>query len=521
MKSLRLRLFITLLVLVFALAYALPNIPAISNSALGKLLPDARINLGLDLKGGMSLTLGVELDKAVEKTLSTLGMGIREQAAEEDLLVLRSRLSTTGDLELVVPKKESIEPIKALIQDYYSDLEFLGESVSGTNTLLVYNLTYAARQALETITMDQVVRTIRNRIDQFGVTEPDIRRQADNQVQVQLPGLTDPDRAVQIIGQTAHLEFRLVRDDINPSIMTLPFDVERVPMADNSSQYLILDKNVLMTGETIVDARPSFNERGEPYVGLSFDPQGAKVFANVTGEYKDSRLAIVLDGYIHSAPVINQKITGGDASISGNFSLEEAQDLSVILRAGSLPAPVVILEERLVGPSLGQESIDSGILAAFVGAVAVLLIMPIFYGMSGVIADIMLCFTLTILFAGLSAFGATLTLPGIAGVVLTIGMAVDASVLIFERLREELKKGSQSSRDVVKAAFDRASISIIDSNLTTIIAAVILYQFGTGPVKGFAITLVLGIFASMFTAVFVSRMIFEYWIKDAQKRISV
>lgn len=232
-------------------------------------------------------------------------------------------------------------------------------------------------------------------------------------------------------------------------------------------------------------------------------------------------MAIVLDGKVYSAPVIQSRISGGKAVITGRFTLAEAQDLAVVLRAGSLPAPVTVLEERTVGPSLGQESIESGILAALVGALAVVIIMPLYYAMSGLIADIMLCFTMTLLMAGMTAFGATLTLPGIAGIVLTIGMAVDANVLIYERIREELKLGL-SPRDAVEAGFSRASISITDSNLTTIIAAAILYQFGTGPIRGFAVTLSLGIVASMFTAIFVSRAVFEFWIqRNGGKRISV
>ena len=244
-----------------------------------------------------------------------------------------------------------------------------------------------------------------------------------------------------------------------------------------------------------------------------------RIFERITGENLGRRMAIVLDGKVYSAPVIQSRISGGKAVITGRFTLAEAQDLAVVLRAGSLPAPVTVLEERTVGPSLGQESIESGILAALVGALAVVIIMPLYYAMSGLIADIMLCFTMTLLMAGMTAFGATLTLPGIAGIVLTIGMAVDANVLIYERIREELKL---SPRDAVEAGFSRASISITDSNLTTIIAAAILYQFGTGPIRGFAVTLSLGIVASMFTAIFVSRAVFEFWIqRNGGKRISV
>ena len=355
--------------------------------------------------------------------------------------------------------------------------------------------------------LDQAVRTIRNRIDQFGVAEPDIRKQADFRIQIQLPGLTDSQRAIQLVGQTAQLTFHLVRDDVNPQGV-LPPGVALYPMVtvrpdgSTSESTIALDKEPLMTGEDISDARPTFDNRdNKPSVGLSFNSRGAAMFERITGEHIHKRMAIVLDGKVHSAPTIQSKIG------TGSFTPTEAQDLAIVLRAGSLPAPVTVLEERTVGPSLGKESIESGILAAAVGGLGVMVVMPLYYGLAGLLADVMLVFTITMLMA----FGATLTLPGIAGIVLTIGMSVDANVLIFERIREEIRQGLKPL-EAVAVGFDRATISIVDSNLTTIIAAAILYQFGTGPVRGFAVTLSLGIVASMFTAIFVSRTAFGLWL---------
>ena len=530
MKSARLRLFISILILLVGLAYALPNIPAIGNSSLGAFLPSARINLGLDLKGGMSLTLGVDVAKALQTTLSEIGQGIRERVMADRLSVLRPRLNTHGKLEIIVPKSDELEAIKLVVSEWYPNIQIINEApyngaAAGTTTgvLLTYDLTDAARIEAENFTIEQVVRTIRNRIDQFGVAEPDIRKQSGNQVQVQLPGLTDSERAIQIVGQTAHLEFHLVRDDVDPNSLVLPLGTAHFEMVDAQSgeSSIILDTETLMTGRDISNARPSFDENGSPHVSIKFNPKGAVSFERITGENVKKRMAIVLDGKVYSAPVIQQKIAGGEAVINGSFTVEEANDLAVILRAGSLPAPVSILEERTVGPSLGQASIDSGMLAAIIGALAVLIAMPLFYGKSGLIADFLLCGTLMLLMAGLASFGATLTLPGIAGIVLTIGMAVDANVLIFERIREEINAGANMV-DAVQAGFSRATISIIDSNLTTIIAAVILYQFGTGPVRGFAVTLSLGIIASMFTAIFVCRAIFEIWVhRNGGKPISI
>lgn len=526
MKSIKLRLLLSVIVLLAGLYYSLPNIPSIGNSFLQSMLPSQRINLGLDLKGGMNLTLGVDVEKAIENTLSITGQGIRDRIIEEGLSILRPRM-TNGELEIIVPKKENAQKTKEVIQKWYPNLQLTAENDynagSSSGVSLKYVLSDTARKEAESLTLDQVVRTIRNRIDQFGVAEPDIRKQSNNQVQVQLPGLTDTTRAIQIVGQTAHLEFRLVRDDVNPNSFVLPAGTARFPMTgkNGGQASIVLDNEVLLTGADIADARPSFDQYGSSYVSLKFSPQGAIAFEKITGENIKKRLAIVLDGEVYSAPVIQDRIAGGEASINGDFTTEEANDLAVVLRAGSLPAPVNILEERTVGPSLGQESIDSGVIASLVGAVLVLVMMPLFYGFSGLVADVLLCGTLALMFAGLSMFGATLTLPGIAGVVLTIGMAVDANVLIFERIREELKLG-MSTQEAIYAGFSRASISIIDSNLTTIIAAVILYQFGTGPIRGFAVTLSLGIIASMFTSVFVCRAVFEWWnSKNPDKTLSV
>ncbi len=526
MKALRLRLAISVAVLIAVLMYALPNLSIFEDSPLGRLIHD-RVNLGLDLKGGMNLTLGVDVDKAIQNTLSMTGQDVRARAMEEKITLVKPRLNDGGNLEVVLPRPAQAKQFEDMISRWFPNLQQVSVGDTAAGRAYVYELSAPARQLTESMTMEQVVRTIRNRIDQFGVAEPDIRKQSDNQVQVQLPGMTDSERAVQIIGQTAHLEFHLVRDDVDPNAMMLPSGTARFPyvttdrLGEQHESPIVLDTEALMSGEDITNARPAFNDFGQSYVALEFNSRGANNFEHITGEHIKKRMAIVLDGKVYSAPVIQDRIAGGRASITGNFTTEEAQDLAIVLRAGSLPTPVSILEERTVGPSLGKESIDSGIKASLVGAAAVFIIMPVYYGLAGIIADFMLCFTLTILMAGMTLFGATLTLPGIAGVVLTIGMSVDANVLIFERIREELKAGL-SAVEAVMAGFSRASISITDSNLTTLITAAILYQFGTGPVRGFAVTLSLGIIASMFTAIFVSRVIFELWMKaNGGRTISV
>lgn len=533
MSGVRWRSALALLVFFASVLYLLPSVPGVQGSLLGKLLPKAQINLGLDLKGGIHLTLGVEVQKAVTNALAQMGQDLRASAQLQGIPVLRPRVVGGTTLEFILPRADQQKKLEELLAKDYLNLNVENPSV-GENGQLRYQATFKAAYAehLADQAQEQALRTIRNRIDQFGVAEPDIRKQAGYRIQVQLPGISDTRRAVQIVGQTAHLEFHIVREDVDPGKAVLPAGVivlpmiEKNPSADKNApepkpSYLALEKDAALTGADVVNANPSFDKTNQSYVMLQFNNRGARIFERLTGENVGKRMAIVLDGKVYSAPNIREKIAGGSASISGSFTTAEAQDLAIVLRAGSLPAPVVVLEERTVGPSLGQESITSGLKAAVVGGGAVVVFMGLYYGMSGMVANAMLIFTMMMTMAGMAAFGATLTLPGIAGLVLTIGMAVDANVLIFERIREELRKGF-TPLAAVNAGFERASISITDSNLTTIIATAVLYQFGTGPVRGFAVTLSLGIVASMFTAIFVSRIIFEVWARRAgAKGISI
>lgn len=524
MKSLPWRIIISLFILILSIIYVLPSIPFIDNSIIGKYLPDTKINLGLDLKGGIHLTLGVDVNTAVSNTLVLTGQDLRSTASKNGLTILKTKITPDGQLEFLLPRKKQKNDLEELIVKSYPQLVLSNPTTIDSGSLKYYaHFTQQAKINIENMALEQAIRTIRNRIDQFGVSEPDIRKQDNFRIQIQLPGLTDSTRAIHLIEQTAHLTFHIVRDDLQQNT-PLPSGVRLFPQVifypDGTSREILipLEREPVMTGENISDARPNFDDKNnKAYVALSFNSQGATIFERITAENVKKRMAIVLDGKIYSAPTIQERISGGKASISGNFTMAEAQDLSIILRAGSLPAPVTILEERSVGPSLGEESIEKGMLAAIVGGLAVLIIMPLYYGLSGLLADVMLLFTMTLLLAGLAVFGATLTLPGIAGIVLTIGMSVDANVLIFERIREELKKGLMPLKAVI-AGFDRASISIMDSNVTTIIAAAILYQFGTGPVRGFAVTLSLGIIASMFTAIFVSYTCFLLWLRKSKKK---
>ena len=513
------KLPLTAIILLVALIFVLPSFIDGEGSVLGRFMGEQKINLGLDLRGGIHLTLDVDVQKAEANTLSQIGQDLRDDALEEKLALLRPRVRENNTLEVHLLRPDQEAQFKAILSSRYPNLRILSDQREESKRVFILGLQPEYRENLARLTLDQAVKTIRNRIDQFGVAEPDIRRQQDGRIQVQLPGLSDPERALAIIGQTAHLEFKIVDEsaDIDKALngvvppgTELAFVQRRGPDGSTTREPIVLNRESVMTGQYITDARTSFDEFGQPYVGVGFSPRGAKIFERVTGENVNRRMAIVLDGVVHSAPVIQERISGGKASISGRFTMEEAHDLAIVLRAGALPAPVNILEERTVGPSLGQESIEKGINAALIGGALILIFMAVYYGFAGIVANVMLIFNILLIMAGLAAFGATLTLPGIAGIILTIGMSVDANVLIFERIREELRKGA-ATREAIEEGFSRATLTILDANLTTIMAAIILYQFGTGPIRGFAVTLSLGILASLFTAIFVSRMFFDLW----------
>ncbi len=522
MQSMRWRIIATLIVLGLGLAYMMPSIPGVSGSPLGKFLPGDPVNLGLDLKGGIHLTLGVDMDTAMHNNLARIGDDLKTGARDDEIFVLRPKVISDSRLEIILLKGDQQTKFEETVAKYSPfDVESM-EPMDGGKVKFILSVPPQYRDDIEKLTMDQAIKTIRNRIDQFGVAEPDIRKQQGNRIQVQLPGLQDPERAIRIIGQTAHLEFKMVDDtaDIEKALKGILAPGRELSVLMNkqgdgsyTESPIVLKKDSVLTGEYISDAKVLLDNWNQPYVSISFNARGGAIFANLTGENVNKRMAIVLDGKVYSAPVIQEKIGGGRASITGTYTKEEARDLAVVLRAGSLPAPVVILEQRTVGPSLGQDSIDKGIMSAVIGMALVLLFMVIYYGFAGLVADIVLCLNIMMILAGLAAFGATLTLPGIAGIILTIGMAVDANVIIFERIREELRRGL-SARAAIAEGYSRATLTILDANVTTIIAAVILYQFGTGPVRGFAVTLILGILTSMFTAIFASRILFDLYTKS-------
>ena len=374
---------------------------------------------------------------------------------------------------------------------------------------------------------DRALEIIRNRIDQFGVLEPSIQRQGRDRIVIQLPGITDRERAINLVKSTAHLEFRLVSDDAELIKQAMTGEIvdghelKAMKTREDKVEQLLVEKETALKGDTLVDATTEFSQSSfnQPYVSIVFNNEGGAAFSELTGNNVGRRLAIVLDGTVYSAPAIREKIPSGRAQITGNFSVQESSDLAIVLRAGALPAPVKIIEERTVGPTLGKDSIEKGIRAIIIGGIAVLIFMTLYYLLAGLIANFALLLNLVLIAGALSYFHATLTLPGIAGLVLTIGMSVDANVLIFERIREESKLG-KSIRAAIQSGFQRAFITILDANLTTLITALILFQFGTGPVRGFATVLSIGILSSMFTAIIVTRLVLELLTSGTGKKIN-
>ncbi len=488
--------------------------------------PHKKINLGLDLQGGMHLVLEVQNIKAVESEVDrTVGELKRELRKE--------KISHNGILRLknnAILVKLTGSNDKSRFEDFistnYSKMEVSKPRTDQEMILFELSLPQTEIDTIKKFATDQALETIRNRIDEFGVSEPDIRIQGGNRILLQLPGIKDPERAKNLIGKTAQLTFQLVDEtgDIQKAIQSVPpvgsellYQIQKDGRtgATRKIPYLI-KKRVLLDGSLLTDARVEFDQQtASPRVGITFNRKGARIFERITGENIKKRLAIVLDKTVYSAPTIQDRIAGGKAVITGSFTDTEAKDLAIALRAGSLPAPVHIIEERTVGPTLGADSIRMGLMSMVAGGLLVILFMAVYYKVGGMIADLALLINIVLIGGGLAAFQATLTLPGIAGIILTIGMAVDANVIIYERIREEARAGKTPLASV-QAGFERATLTILDANVTTFIAALVLYQYGSGPVKGFAVTLCLGIVASLFTALVLSKNIFLTLLKNTK-----
>ena len=531
LSSLKWRFILYAAISVFAILLLLPTLTSQLPQWFNKVIPAEKIHLGLDLQGGMHLLLEVEAQKAVESYVERIKSNLGDDLKEAKIPV--GKLEREKDNQILLEISGEKEKWEKILSQRYPMMPELSSSPleKGIWRVTLVLDSKEAEQIKKNAT-DQALETIRNRIDQFGVSEPEITLQGTDRLLIQLPGIKDPQRAINLIGRTALLEFKLLDEegDIEAGlkgkipegdILLYQRSVDPKTGGVKKIPYLLKERT-LMTGEYLKDARVALDSQfHEPYVALEFDDVGGKLFEQITGANVKKRLAIILDDNVYSAPVIQERIPGGRAQITGRFDTKEASDLAIVLRAGALPAPVKIIEQRTVGPSLGQDSIHQGIISTVVSAALVALFMIFYYRLSGVVADVALTLNIVLTMGTLALFRATLTLPGIAGLVLSVGMAVDANILIHERMKEELRWG-KTVRAAIDQGYHRAFSAIIDSNLTTLIAGVLLYQFGTGPVKGFAVTLCIGILANIFTAVYITRWMFDFLtLRLNMKKLSI
>jgi SecD/SecF fusion protein len=546
--ALKLKIGFLFFIILLAVITVVPSFYANTPSWWKKYMAPEGLRLGLDLQGGMHLVLQVNLQKAEENTLELAANDLKDTLAEESVTAVQTKSGSKDTIIFTLPNVSAVDKVQALIEDGFDEeLDVQVDAKEGSFPRIILQLSQEKKDYIKNNAVAQSLEIIRNRIDQFGVAEPVIIRQGADEIVIQLPGVKDPDRAMKLLGDTAQLEFKLVAETEGANIDQLVANAvesgqwsgkwqERDEVTElnrllagslpantaiyferlvdkqtgiESSRPILLETKVLMTGDMVKNAQVriggTFNE---PYVSLDMTSRGGKVFATLTEKNVGRRMAIVLDGVVKSAPVIRERILGGSAQISGSFSHEEASDLAIVLRVGALPAPVDVIQNMTVGSTLGKDSIQKGLLSGIFGALMVLGFMVIYYRLSGVIANFALTLNILFLFSGLAILNATLTLPGIAGIVLSIGMAVDANVLIFERMREEYALG-KPVRSSIDGGFGKALWTIVDSQVTTLITAMALFLFGTGPIKGFAVTLSLGIIFNLFTALFCSRLIFD------------
>ncbi|MDH5667879.1 MAG: protein translocase subunit SecD [Nitrospira sp.] len=536
MKKVGGRLWLLALVIVASCVSFLPSYQPVFQALPGWLkgiLPEKGIALGLDLQGGIHLVMEVDENRAVEIAVDRVVTSIHDLLVDKSIPAESVTRTSLDRITIQFQDADQKAEIQKLLVDFPS---FTEVDTEGTDNSLVWQLLDVENKRIKDSAINQALETIRNRIDQFGVAEPIVQRQGLTQIVVQLPGIKEPKRAKDLIKETALLEFKML-DEENHMRLDLPSRIpkdmeaeilrqfeDKVPEGDQilferliekdtgreSRIPYLVKKRVMLTGDVLSDARVSIGQFDEPYVSITFDTKGGQEFERITAANVKKRMAVVLDNTIYSAPVIQERIGGGRAQITGTFSMQEANDLAIVLRAGALPAPLKIVQDLTVGPSLGQDSIDKGVKSTLIAGAMVIIFMMVYYRLSGVIADFALILNLVCLMGALSALTATLTLPGIAGIVLTIGMGVDSNVLIFERIREELRNG-KAVRLAVDSGYDKALLTIIDSHVTTLITGVALFLFGTGPIKGFAVTLCLGIAINLFTALVGTKVIFDLW----------
>jgi preprotein translocase subunit SecD len=522
------KIALILIISLIGLALSAPNfLDDRTARSLPDWLPSSKVNLGLDLRGGVHLLAEVDVDGVMKQRLEDLEDDVRGALREAG--VVRRTVGVSGEGVVInVREQDDFDKARSALEEVRSQhssslLQLTGiGGAAGAMELTEdqpgrfrLGMTEEMRSDVRKSAVTQSIEVIRRRIDETGTREPTIQQQGEDRILLQLPGVDNPERVKEIIGTTAKMTFHLV--DTDPDRLGNAIRSGRAPAgtrllsSNEDGQSYLIRRRVMVDGGNLVDARPGVGDAG-PEVNIRFDAKGSRDFADATTDNVGRPFAIVLDDNVISAPVIREPILGGSARISGNFSVQSANDLALVLRAGALPAPITFLEERTVGPGLGADSIAAGEIASIIGLVAVIIFMGLSYGLFGIFANAALILNMFMILGALSLLQATLTLPGIAGIVLTIGMAVDANVLIFERIREEVRNG-RSPMSAIESGYSRAMITIIDANITTLIAALMLFEFGSGPVKGFAVTLAIGIVTSMFTAIMVTRLFVVTWLR--------
>ncbi len=503
----------TLVILVISLAiiFTLPSLLYKENS--NNWFFNNKINLGLDLQGGSYLLLEVQTEVLLQEELNNISDSIQLIARGLQTNIINI-ISEEDEIQLRFSNNDKLEEIREKFKNNYRNVNV---SINNNTMKIVINEIF--KKNIKESAIKQSLEIVRKRIDESGTKEPLIQRSGKKRILLQLPGIKDPERIKELLGTTAKLTFHMVDDEDTISLKANRAPFGKIIVADfyNPEIKYLVEKKSRVGGENLVDAKASFDPQEGHAVSFRFDTTGAQKFGKATSENVGKRFAVILDGVVITAPVINTAITGGSGIITGNFTSQEAADLSVLLRAGALPAPLSIIEERSVGPGLGADSIASGKIAAIIGMICVCIFMILIYGVFGLLANLSLLANLFIIVSLLGTIGATLTLPGIAGIVLTIGIAVDANVLVFERIKEEANK-TTSALEAVKNGFDKALSTILDANITTLIAALLLFVFGSGPIKGFSITLSLGVLASMFTAIMFTNFLIYLWFNFSKKK---
>jgi len=509
------KIALVLAVIVLSLAYASPNLLSEKQAeGLPSWLPHKQVSLGLDLQGGSHILLEVDIPAVLREQTNSLLDGVRNTLRKDRAVRYTGLGIEAGAVVFRLLDADKGEQLRKDLRQAEPDADI---AVEGDKFRIAFRAAEVERKKRAIV--EQSIEIVRRRIDEMGTREPTIQRQGDDRILVQLPGVRDPERVKQLLGKTAKLTFRFVDEETSVEDAKqgrLPAASELLPLEDRlggGASEIVVRRRIMVSGENLTDARASYDEHGRPAVSFRFDSVGARGFGAATRDSVGKLFAIVLDNRVISAPRIQSAILGGSGIITGNFSTQSANDLALLLRAGALPAPMKVLEERTVGADLGADSISAGVFASWLGLALVAVFMLAFYGFFGLVANVALVANVVIILAALSVLGATLTLPGIAGIVLTMGMAVDANVLIYERMREEARSG-RSPVSAVDAGFSRAFATIFDSNMTHLIAAALLYLVGTGPVKGFAVTLIIGVLTSLFTAVMVTRLMVVTWLKQ-------